>query len=376
MIRILQVVTKLNRGGIETMLMNYYRNIDRNEIQFDFLCNNKTKGEYEEEVRSLGGRIFWTPGLNPFKYPEYIKFFRDFIKEHSEYKVIHAHNDAFGAYSLKAAKKNGVPVRIAHIHNAGFPLNYKLPIYIICRELLPRYATRLWACGRKAAAFYYGNAALHSGTVHIHNNAIDIEKFIFDPEKRKNVRNIYGIDESSIVIGHVGRFMKQKNHRFLIKIFNEFHKMNEDSFLMLVGDGPLKDAIKKECTKLGLEKAVVFTGNVSNPYDYYQAFDCFLMPSLHEGLPLSGIEAQTSDLPCVFSDVISDEIDILHTSSFMSLDSPHDVWAEKILEITTQNRPENRKNRKEEISAAGYNIRVEAEKLAAIYKELYLENAK
>lgn len=375
MIRILQVVTKLSRGGIETMLMNYYRNIDRNEIQFDFLCNNKTKGEYEEEVLSMGGRIYWTPGLNPFKYPEYIRFFRDFVKEHPEYRVIHAHNDAFGAYSLNAAKKVGVPVRIAHIHNAGFPLNYKLPLYYFCRRQLPRCATHLWACGRKAAAFYYGEGALRSGLVHIHNNAIDLDKFIFDSEKRKTVRDRYGISGSSVVLGHVGRFAMQKNHRFLVRIFNEFHKKNGDSFLMLVGTGQLMDEIRNECFKLGLGDAVIFTGNVPDPYVYYQAFDCFLLPSLHEGLPLSGIEAQASDLPCLFSDVVSDEIDILGTSSFLSLDLPADVWAEEVSSLVSQSGPENRRNRKAEISAAGYDIRIEAEKLVATYKKFYSDNA-
>ena len=196
------------------MLMNYYKNVDRKEIQFDFLCNNKMHGEYEEEVLSLGGRIFWTPGLNPFIYPKYKKFFKDFISEHPEYQIVHAHNDAFGAYSLNAAKLAGVPVRIAHIHNADFPHNYKLPIYYFCRRMLPVSATHLWACGKKAAAFYYGEDVLQSGAVHIHNNAIDVDKFLFDPEKRKTIRNHYNIPDSTIVIGHVGRFMEQKNHRF------------------------------------------------------------------------------------------------------------------------------------------------------------------
>lgn len=371
MIRILHVVTNLSRGGIETMLMNYYRNIDRNEVQFDFLCNNKTPGEYEEEVRAMGGRIYWTPGLNPFIYPMYVKFFREFISKHPEYRIIHAHNDAFAAYSLNAAEKAGVPIRISHIHNAAFPLNYKLPIYIYCRRKLPGCATDLWACGTKAAKFYYGAEALRSGVVHIHNNAIEINKFLYNQEKRKNIRKQYNISDSSIVIGHVGRFMKQKNHIFLVRIFAEFYKLNPDSKLLLVGGGPLMNKIKVECARLGIDGSVIFAGVVPNPYDYYQGFDCFLMPSLHEGLPLVGIEAQACDLPCVFSDAISDEIDILHTSSFLSLQSPADIWAKEVLKLTEDNNAENRKNRCVEISEAGFNIRIEAQKLSAIYKELY-----
>jgi len=374
MIRILQVITNLSRGGIETMLMNYYRNIDRNEVQFDFLCNNKTHGEYEEEVLSLGGRIFWTPGLNPFKYPEYLRFFRNFLREHPEYRVIHSHNDAFAAYSLYAAKVNGVPVRISHIHNAAFPLNYKLPIYYICRKVLPISATDLWACGRKAAAFYYGDNALNSNAIHIHNNAIDVNRFVFNEDARARIRKQYGISDTTLVVGHIGRFMKQKNHRFLLEIFSAIHKINEDTKLILVGSGNLMSEIKCLSEKLGIEKDVIFAGSVSTPYDYYQGFDCFLMPSLHEGLPLSGIEAQSADLPCIFSDAVSDEVDVLHNSSFLSLKSSPEAWAVEVIKRVGNHDLKVRQNKELEMRAAGFDIRVEAEKLCAIYKRMFESN--
>lgn len=364
MIRILQVVSNMSRAGIETMLMNYYRKIDRNKIQFDFLCNKADIGEYEEEIISLGGRIYRTPGLNPFKYWKYLAYMDKLFIDHPEWKIIHAHNDAFVAYSLFAAKRNNIPVRISHVHCASFPRSYKLPLALFCREMIPYCCTKKWACGRKAGEFYYGKKVIDDPQFHIHNNAIDINKYLFNKNRRERIREKYNLKDC-LVIGHVGRFDYQKNHEFLINVFADIIKKDPSTRLILLGDGHFKERIIAKVKSLCLENYVIFTGSVSNTNDFYQAFDVFVMPSRWEGLPVTSIEAQASDLPCVFSDTITDEVNILPTNQFLSLKLPISEWSNKILNAIYNHT--SRVDRYKEITNAGYNIDVQVKKLVDIY---------
>lgn len=371
MIRILQVVSNMSRAGIETMLMNYYRKIDKNEIQFDFLCNKPDIGEYEDEIKNLGGRIYRTPGLNPFKYGKYLSYMKRLFAEHPEWKIVHAHNDAFVVYSLFAAKRNNIPVRIAHAHSASFPRTYKLPLALLCRELIPYCCTNKWACGKKVGVFYYGKDILNDSEFHIHNNAIEINKFLFEKETRERIRKKYGL-EGCKVIGHVGRFNYPKNHSFLIDIFANIVKKDQSCRLVLLGDGLFFNSIKEKVRRKGLEDKVIFVGSVSNTYDYYQAFDIFVMPSRWEGLPVTAIEAQTADLPCIFSDVITDEVNILPTNQYLSLNASISTWSDNIL--TAINNHHARIDRCKEITDAGYNINVQAQQLVEIYKSLLIQS--
>lgn len=367
MIRVLQVVSNMDRAGIETMLMNYYRHIDRNEVQFDFLCNKTKPGDYDAEILSMGGRIFHTPGLNPFKYFKYLRYMKRLFMEHPEYKIIHAHNDAFVLYSLYAAKRNNVPVRISHVHSAAFTMDYKWPLKVFCRFFIPYVCTHKWACGKKAGEFYYGKES----KFHVHNNAIEIEKFVFNADVRSTLRKEYGL-ENNLVLGHIGRFMWQKNHSFLIDIFACVHKLEPKARLVLLGDGSGMDSIRAKVEKMGLSDVVLFMGNVQNARDWYQAFDMFIMPSFWEGLPVTGIEAQAADLPCIFSDTITDEVKILESCRFMSIKSDPGVWADEILQLASMHRP--RKDRSTEITDAGYDINAEAPKLVDKYKKLIQDN--
>lgn len=360
-IRILQVVSNMDRAGIETMLMNYYRHIDRNEIQFDFLCNKTKPGDYDSEILSMGGRIFHTPGLNPFKYFQYLKYMKQLFKEHPEYKIIHAHNDAFVWYSLYAAKRNNIPTRISHVHSAAFTIDYKWPLKVLCRLLIPSACTHKWACGKKAGTFYYGNNA----EFHVHKNAIEIEQYAFNAETRSILRKEYGL-EANIIIGHVGRFMWQKNHTFLIDIFAEIHKREPKSRLVLLGEGSRMNTIKAKVAKLGLTDAVLFMGNVNNAREWYQAFDMFILPSQWEGMPVVGVEAQAADLPVLFSDDITDEVNLLPSTVFMSRKLPASVWAEKCLQMICEHK--TRTDRSKEIREAGFDIDLEAQKLVDTYK--------
>lgn len=368
MIRILHSVSNMDRAGVETMLMNYYRHIDRNKVQFDFLCNKTKPGAYDEEIIDMGGRIFHTPGLNPFKYFRYLKYMKDFLKDHSEYKIVHAHNGAFIVYPLFAAKKNKVPVRISHVHSASFTFDLKWPLKVFCKPWIPFCCTKKWACGKDAGLFYYGKRALDNNEVLVIKNAIEIDRFLFNNDLRNRIRDKYDL-RNKFVVGHVGRFDKQKNHTFLIDVFDEIYNQNKNARLLLLGDGSLIEVIKDKVSELGLQDAVVFVGNVDNVNEFYQAMDCFVLPSIWEGLPVVGIEAQAADLPCVFSDDVTDETMILSTTKFLSRNESIRKWADTILDSKVSKRTD----RSNELRKAGYDIKEEAKKLMSIYKQLLEE---
>lgn len=365
MIRILHSVSNMDRAGVETMLMNYYRHIDRNKIQFDFLCNKSKPGAYDEEIKKLGGRIYHTPGLNPFKYFKYLKFMKKFFAEHPEYKIVHAHNGAFIVYPLFAAKRNKIPVRISHVHSASFTFDYKWPLKVFCKPWIKSCATHKWACGRDAAKFYYGKKAVENGETLTINNAIDIDRFLFNKDKRDEIRNKYNLN-GKYVIGHVGRFDKQKNHSFLIDIFSEVSKKDKNSVLLLLGEGSLMDEIANKVKNLGLEEKVIFMGNVDNVNEFYQAMDVFVLPSIWEGLPVVGIEAQAADLPCVFSDDVTVETTILPTTCYLSRKDSIEEWAKTVLKL----KHHKRVDKSVEIKSAGYDIETESKKLVDIYTKL------
>lgn len=372
MIRILHSVSNMDRAGIETMLMNYYRHIDREKVQFDFLCNKKKAGAYDEEIKALGGNIYHTPGLNPFKYLKYLKYMKKLFVEHQEYKIIHAHNGAFVVYPLFAAMANKIPVRIAHVHSASFTFDYKWFLKVFCKPLIPFCATQKWACGIAASRFYYGKKAVAQDNVLVINNAIEIERFIFNSKIREKIRNEYNLKDK-IVIGHAGRFNSQKNHKFLIDVFERVHQKEPNSILVLLGEGELESEIKEKVNRIGLQNSVIFTGNISNINEWYQAMDVFVLPSIWEGLPVVGIEAQTADLPCVFSDDVTREIDLLSTTAFIKRTESLEKWADQILKYAYNHQRVNRSN---DIKVAGYDIDTEAKKLVNLYEEMVKKEVK
>ena len=352
MIRVLHSVSNMDRAGIETMLMNYYRNIDRSQIQFDFLCNKKKIGAYEEEIKKLGGIIYRTPGLNPFKFFQYKKYMKQLFLNHPEYKIIHAHNGAFALYSLYCAKKN------------------KIPIKIFCKSKLKKNITNKWACGNQAVKFYYGNDVFKNGDYTIIHNAINLNKFIYNIEIRNKIRNNYNFKNDNIVIGHVGRFSPIKNHPFLIKIFSNLLLKNEKYRLVLIGDGEDENKIKKMVDNLKLQDKVLFLGNIEN--EWYQAFDLFILPSINEGLPVVGIEAQASGLPCVFSKTVPQEIDVTGNCTFIDLNDNVNIWIDNIEKVVSTFK---RKDTSHLLSKNGYDISQETKKLEKLYLDLYKENS-
>ena len=227
MIHILQSVSNMDRGGIESMLMNYYRHLDRTRFQFDFLVNKKKPGFFDDEIRALGGRIFQSPGVAPQSYPAYLRSMQQLLAQHPEIKALHAHNEAMQLFALEGAKKAGLPVRIAHAHNTRLPKDAKLPIKWFCKQFIPGAATDYWACGRAAGIYYFGQSAWDARGVTL-RNAIDLDRFGYRPQVRAKLRAEYGLNDK-LVVGCVARLMAQKNHTRLLDIFAALKKVRLDS---------------------------------------------------------------------------------------------------------------------------------------------------
>lgn len=362
-IRVLQVVTYMGRGGLETMLMNYYRHMDRSKIQFDFLVHRDFEADYDKEILSLGGKIYRMPRLIPWSR-KYRRKLKKFFEEHPEYKIIHVHQDCLSSVALQCAEECGIAVRIAHSHNSNQDKNIKYLIKRHYMKQIPKYATDFFACGKEAGDWMFSGYPYQ-----ILRNAIDVSNYIYSPEKAITIRKTLNIKED-FVIGHVGRFDAQKNHTFLLDIFKECVKMVPNAKLLLVGDGEGKIRMQEKVKSLGLEDKVIFTGVRSDVPDLLQAMDIFVFPSLYEGVPVTMIEAQASGLPCVISDTVPKDCIITSNlvTSMSLLDNLCD-WARHIIE---QSRAK-RENHLKEIQAAGYDIVTAAKKLEKFYLEKYGE---
>ncbi|MBQ7896609.1 MAG: glycosyltransferase family 1 protein [Oscillospiraceae bacterium] len=344
MLRVLHIVTHMGRGGLETMIMNYYRNIDRNKIQFDFLVHRDYESAYDKEILSLGGRIFHVPVLNPFS-PAYYRALDEFFSAH-KYDIVHSHLDCLSAYPLRSAKKHGVKIRIAHGHSSSQDKNLKYPIKYVSRYAMPYFATHLFACGEKAGQWMFPR---HNFTIMA--NALNTERFTYLPKKSKSIRENLGVD-SKFVLGHVGRFNFPKNHPFLIDVFFSVQKLYPESVLLLIGDGDAEVAIRKKVNALGIQEKVLFMGELSDVSDMLQAMDVFVFPSLYEGLSLATVEAQAAGLPCIMSDQVPYECKMTENVEFLPLTASPETWSKHILKYLSYEK----KNTYREICKAGFDI--------------------
>ena len=326
-IRIAQIVGKWLGGGVEAVVMNYYRHIDHSKVQFDFICDDDSTNIPYDEIEKLGGKVILIPPYQ--KVFKYQKELRRVLRE-GKYKIVHSHINTLSVFPLYAAKKVGVPVRIAHSHSTTNKKEWKKNLLKqVLRPFSKKYATNYMCCSELAGRWLFGDKAYDEGKVYLLNNAIDLDKFKYDKKIRDKKRKELGIKEDIIVIGHIGRFVAQKNHTFLIDIFNQFHKKEKNSILLLAGQGPLQEEIKNKVRKLGLDDSVRFLGQRNDANELYQAFDVFLLPSLYEGLPVVGVEAQASGLLCFFSDDMTKETKVLDSTVFMSLSNTAEEWTVK-----------------------------------------------
>lgn len=360
MIRVLQVVNIMDRAGLETMLMNYYRQMDRIKLQFDFLTHRDTPGAYEKEIEEMGGKVYRAPRLYPQNYPAYISFMSNFFNKHKEYKIVHSHIDTMSAFPLYVAKKVGIPNRIGHSHSSKLDHDFKYPIKYIAKLMMPYEANWYCACSKRAAAFMYPKKK-----VKIIHNAIDLTQFQYDEDKRKLVRCRLKL-EGKFVIGHIGRFYYVKNQSFLLDIVNEIKKRDNNVRLLLIGKGEDETLLRKKVKEMNLDENVIFLIDRADVNDLYQAMDVFVMPSIFEGLPVVGVEAQANGLSCLFSDTISNEVILTDQAEMMSLSQRPSVWADKIVNM----KRDKSINVQNQLAEAGYDIRIEAQKLMDWYIQL------
>jgi len=325
MIRVLQCVNNMHRAGLETMLMNYYRHIDRMQIQFDFLTHRPERADYDDEIERLGGRVFYAPRLYPHHYAEYFSFMTKFFQEHPEYQIMHSHIDAMSFLPLLAGKRAGVPIRIAHSHNTSIDKDFKYPLKQLFRYALPTAVTHRASCGEEAGKFLFRGADFT-----LIPNAMEPERFRFDAALRQETRQMLGLD-GQLVLGHVGRFSYQKNHPYLLEIFRAVLQKQDEAVLMLIGTGEDEAKVRELAKQLGVSEKVRFLGSQADVSPFYQAMDVFVMPSRFEGVPLTGVEAQYALLPCVFSDRVPKEVAFTERCSFVPLEKSAGEWADRIL---------------------------------------------
>lgn len=373
-IRVLQVVGRMDRGGIETMIMNLYRHIDRRKVQFDFLAHYGREAYYNDEIRRLGGRIYEMPALKDEKHVyywkifSYIKALNLFFKEHQEYKIIHGHMTNTASIYMPIAKKYGVTCCIAHSHNThgkagllGVATNFlQKPIY--------KEATEWFACSKAAAYWFYPKEAVDAGKVKILANAVDAEKFRYSIDIRNRMRKQLGIIGKT-VIGCVARFRPEKNQEFLLDVFCEVLKKDMNSILLFAGDGPTESKVKEKAQELGIKDKVLFLGMRTDIPEILQAVDVFTLPSFWEGLPVTGIEAQAAGLHCVVSSGVTSEMNVIGMVQYLSLSVSVETWADALLTAAKQYRHDTY----EEIKAAGYDIHTTAPWLEQFYLDKYKE---
>lgn len=362
-IRVAQIMGKMLYGGTESVVMNYYRHIDRTKVQFDFIADSDSVMPIprKDEIESLGGRIFIVPPYQKLHeyIPALVKLFKD-----QNYQIVHAHLNTINVFPMYAAKKAGVPVRISHSHSTAGKGEIKKNIFkYMLRPFAKTYPTHYAACSRLAGEWLFGKKAMEQGKVTIFNNAIELDKFRFDEQVRKEVREELGIDENKFVIGHVGRFCYQKNQDFLIDVFKEVYKQNPNAMLLMVGEGEDLERIKERVKNLG---GVQILGNRNDVARLYQAIDVFVFPSRYEGLGLAAVEAQISGLKVVASSMVPSEVKINDNVDFIDLNKDLGEWVTAV--IKENMRCDNR------CSSEDYDIIQQALKLQNYYRGVFDEH--
>lgn len=375
MIRIAQILGRMNGGGVEQVVMNAYHAIDREQVRFDFFIFKGSTHVPIDEIKALGGRIFVVP---PIKHPAaYYKSIKKLLAQ-GEYTIAHCHLSTLSGLALLAAKRAGVPVRILHNHSTSggkreFVRNMAKALF---KPFARAFATDRLACSEYAAHWIYGKNArctelrdtdCGSECVRIMRNAIDTQKYAFDPAKRAEIRKAFGIPQKTLVFGHIGRFCPQKNQSFVLDIFFEILNQHKNSILMLVGEGPDKELITARVIAAGLQNRVIFTGQRNDADKLYSAFDCLLMPSQYEGLPVVGVEAQCAGLYCLFSDKITKEVMLTDGAHSLTLKDPAADWACAALccaDVRNENAPV-------QLTERGYEISQTAADLLAFYQRRF-----
>lgn len=367
-IRVLQAVPSMGHGGIEHFLMNLYRTIDKDKVQFDFMYRVPYECVFDKEIEAMGGRIFRC--ADPDRHPVRSgRFYREFFAGHPEVRAVHEHRSGCEGFFglIREAKRVGVPVRILHSHNsqkgwANNPVKDLTDAFNAPR--LDTFANTFVACSDVAAAYLYGRCRKALDACVVYPNAIDLDAFTFDPTARIDVRDHFGIANEALVIGHVGRFVPEKNQAFIVDVVSWLRSKGILADALLLGDGSLRDEVLSKADSMGISQYVHFAGIQEDTASHYSAMDVFCMPSLFEGLPVSCVEAQANGLPMVLSTGVTKQADICGHTYFLNLDDGAEIWADQILKCATDGRAIN----KSALCKAGYDI----SELAVRYERLYI----
>ena len=365
-IKVAELVTRLEFGGVESVIFNYVSNMSKREcFEFHIITQDINNEECVQQFKDAGFYVHIVTHKRK-SIPRNVKELYLLFKR-EKFDIVHSHMTLMNFYASFIALCCGVKIRISHSHNAFICTNpVKFIFYSLLKWLNLVTATDYMCCGYDAGLFLFGKKNMKKNKVHLINNAIDITKFSFQPQARTFVRNQFGIGKDDFCLGHIGRFMEQKNHRFILEIFDAILKQHSNAKLLLVGAGELLDKILILAEDMGIRNSVFFVGATINPEQFYQAMDVFVLPSLFEGLPVVSVEAQCADLPCLISANVDMHCKITKNVIFISIDRSAEEWAQKALSYKNYPRGIEVIN---QIRQAGYDINWEAEKLQNFYLE-------
>jgi glycosyltransferase involved in cell wall biosynthesis len=366
-IRVLQVMPAMDAGGMETFVMNVYRAIDREKVQFDFLYHYNKNCFYDYEIGALGGHITKLTVRQDNNLPRYLHQLDDFFAGHPEYRILHGHYSGFGMFYNKKARQHGVPVRVGHSHNTAYEQNTVGALDRMMSRRFARDLTDCFACSQKAGEMLFPGRKFT-----VLPNGVDTDVFArHNAAHRQELRSHLGVQPQEILFGHVGRFSVQKNHEGLLRLFAALYRRMPNARLLLIGTGPLEDKMRALAAELGIGERVIFAGVRTDMAAFYDCMDAFLLPSLFEGLPVVLVEAQASGLPCFVSDTVDPGAAFSDSIRFLPLGDP-ELWAETIASAPLVRN----QNAQAQAQAAGFDVRTSAAALQEFYLRRYAEVTK
>lgn len=354
---------KMNRGGVEAVVMNYYRAMDKNKVQFDFFVDEDSEFPQREELEKAGAGIYMLPPYS--RMWAWRKKLKEILRE-NHYTIVHAHINTMNVFPLFEAWAAGVPVRVCHNHSTAHTGEGKKTILkYLLRPFAKCFATDWFACGEKAGEWMYGKKAVASGRVNVLRNAVDTRHFAFDGKVRAKMRTQLGLKEGQLTIGHIGRYTYAKNHAFLLETFAALLKKEPNAMLLLVGEGERAEQVQDIIQALELGDHVLQLGAQADTAPIYSAMDVFCLPSFYEGVPVVALEAQAADLPCVFSKAVPQEACVKNKVCFLSLEAPQEQWVDALLKC----KGVRQKSAADAVEKAGFDIWQQAKRLEEFYLE-------
>ncbi len=360
--RVLEIIGKRPVGGVGTVMLNYQNHIDAEKVQMDYLIFGEEPENFDEKVKELGSKVYMYPALSGRQMGRTKVYLEAFFSEHaSEYDIVHLHAPYIAFLAFPIIEKHGIKHRIVHSHATLYAEN---KIKAVRNKILWGLArgkiTERIGCSKAAGDFLFGKEDFV-----VLKNAIAYDEYLYQPKVRDRIREEMQVG-TKLVVGNVGRFSEQKNQIFLIEIFAKIKELHPDSVLWLLGDGELRGAIEEKIAEYGLTDSVKLFGMMASTKEYYQAMDVMVMPSLFEGLPMVGVEAQASGLPCVFADTITKEVDVVGCP-YLSLNESTEMWAETAIRTAKRCMSSGRHSYAKELDELGFNIKLEAKRLEELY---------